>query len=1204
MPRCRRDRPPVFFSGRFPCLIFACLLFAGLALCRASPAEQRRAFDVPAGDAAETLKLAARQGGLEIIFFVETVRNVRTPAVRGEFPPREALARLVANTGLVVVPNEKNSTLTIQRAPPPTQPPTPAPTHPQSTPPSQAHPKPMKRKNSLAILGAWLALALAPGQAALAADGTPLNGTIEGRVLNATTGNYLNNARITVEGMKLEAFTDSFGQYRLAAVPSGEAKVSVFYTGLGIRTERVNVVAGQTVQHDITITGAAPLKGSAVTMETVKLDSFVVTSSKEMDGAAIAINEQRFAKNVMNVVSTDEFGTIADGSVGEFMKFLPGITSDYTGGDARRFSINGVPAGNVPISMGGFDMASAAGAGTGRQIELDQISINSVSRIEINRSPLPETPGAALAGSVNFVPRSAFERNKPIYNYSVAFLMKDAERAFLRQSPGPRWGQKTYKIHPGADVSAIVPVNKNFGFTVSAGYSLQYTPQDSSQLTWRGASAGTSAPAANGTPGAFPDTTPDNPYLTNYTIKDGAKNTERYSFGTTIDWRFAPNDRLAFGFQYAFLGESFAARFINFNMNRVEPGNWSRNYTHGAASTFPVTGAVNAGQLDMTSNGRIRPGRTLMPTLAWRHDGPIWKAESGISYSNSRIQYLDIEKGAFNGLTARRTNVTINFDDIYYLRPGRITVTDPSGQPVDPYNLGTYSIVSANSIRQITSDTKRQAFANLRRDLTVLGLPVSLKVGADVRTEVRDLRGVGTETYTYVGPDGRASTTPTTTAGLINDDSPSAFIDEQFSQRIPNFGFPKIQWVDHNKLWDGYVTQPNTYTRSATGDYTSATNASKRAQETIYSAYFRGDAAFFNGRLKLVGGIRAEQTNIDAEGPFTDPTRNFQRDAAGQYILGANRVPLPITTDALTALKLTLADRGYQAKKEYLRLFPNINAGYNITENLIARAAYYQTVGRPDFNQYAGGLQLPNTELVPSASNRITISNVSIKAWQAESYLARLEYYFGNVGQVSFAAFVRDYKNFFGTTTTRVTPGFLAAYGLDEETYSPFDVATQFNVAGNIRMTGLEFDYKQALTFLPHWARGVQLFVNASSQRAKGTDEFQDMNPFVGNWGLSLSRPKFNLRINENYRGLQRRGRITGRSIEDGTYSYRSKRLYIDVSGEYYFKPSLVFFIALRNLNDATEDDKIYGPNTPSWAKFKGRQDYGSLWTAGIKGSF
>jgi hypothetical protein len=35
-------------------------------------------------------------------------------------------------------------------------------------------------------------------------------------------------------------------------------------------------------------------------------------------------------------------------------------------------------------------------------------------------------------------------------------------------------------------------------------------------------------------------------------------------------------------------------------------------------------------------------------------------------------------------------------------------------------------------------------------------------------------------------------------------------------------------------------------------------------------------------------------------------------------------------------------------------------------------------------------------------------------------------------------------------------------------------------------MTGLEFDYKQALTFLPQWARGVQVFANASALRATG----------------------------------------------------------------------------------------------------------------------
>jgi hypothetical protein len=58
-----------------------------VAIAGAAPAE-RRPFDLPPGEAAETLRLAARQGGFEIVFFAETVRAVRTPALRGEFPPR------------------------------------------------------------------------------------------------------------------------------------------------------------------------------------------------------------------------------------------------------------------------------------------------------------------------------------------------------------------------------------------------------------------------------------------------------------------------------------------------------------------------------------------------------------------------------------------------------------------------------------------------------------------------------------------------------------------------------------------------------------------------------------------------------------------------------------------------------------------------------------------------------------------------------------------------------------------------------------------------------------------------------------------------------------------------------------------------------------------------------------------------------------
>ena len=1034
-------------------------------------------------------------------------------------------------------------------------------------------------------------------------------GTIEGRVFDARRGEFVEKARLTVEGTREEVLSDAIGQYRLVNLPAGPVKIVVFYTGLGSQTETVTVTAGQVVQHDITLRAVAGKVAGPGIETVVRLDAFTVASSKEMDGAAIAINEQRFAKNIMNVVSADEFGTIADGSIGEFMKFLPGITSDYTGGDARRFSINGAPAGNVPISMGGFDMASAAGGGTGRQVELDQVSINSVSRIEVNRSPTPDTPGSALAGAVNFVPRSAFERNKPIYNYSVAWLMKDAERAFGRESPGPGWGQKTQKIHPGYDVSAVVPVTKNFGFTVSGGHSMQYTPQANTAMQWVGAGLG-SGVAANLNTGR-PATTPDRPYLAVFSWRDSGKNTSRDSFSTTVDWRIARHDRLTFGFSYGMLREHFATRTQTFTINRVNPGEWGPTFTRGLASTFPATGtAINSGQMTVSNGGRIRPGRTITPSLRWLHDGPLYKSDAGFAYGHSRIDYQDIDTGFFNGMTVQRNNVKIDFDEIFYLRPNKITVTDPDGRIVDPSKLDSYSLVSANSIRQRTYDATRQAYYNLRRDFMVRETPVTLKVGADVRTKMRDLSGPGNtapETYTYVGPDSRASTTPTTQAGLINDDSALRFLDVPYSERRPDFGLPQQQHVDNNKLWAGYQANPAHWTRNANNDHTGRTNFSKHAEETISAAFLRGDITLLNHRLRVTGGLRAEQTNVDAEGPRNDPTLNYQRDANGNVIRGANNaIQLIETAGSLAALKRTLLERGTRAKKEYLRLFPSINASYNITDGLIGRVAYSQSVGRPDFNQYSGGVTLPDIENL-NANSRITVNNASIKAWDAKTYMARLEYYFGTVGSLSVGGFIRDYENFFQNVTSVVSPAFLETYGLDEAEYGSILVITQFNDPSRIRQHGFEIDYKQSLTFLPQWARGFQFFANISSQRAKRTDNLQDMNPFTANWGLSFSRPKFNIRINENYRGIQRRGIVAStatNSIEPGTYNYRPKRLYVDVTGEYYLRRNLGLFFALRNVGAATEDTKIYGPNTPAYAKFRQRDDYASLWTAGIKGSF
>lgn len=85
-------------------------------------AEPIKTFDVPAGDAATTLRQAAQQGGIEIVFPVAKVRGVKTGAVRGDFTARQALDRMLAGTELFLVHDEKTGALSVDRIPPAEQP--------------------------------------------------------------------------------------------------------------------------------------------------------------------------------------------------------------------------------------------------------------------------------------------------------------------------------------------------------------------------------------------------------------------------------------------------------------------------------------------------------------------------------------------------------------------------------------------------------------------------------------------------------------------------------------------------------------------------------------------------------------------------------------------------------------------------------------------------------------------------------------------------------------------------------------------------------------------------------------------------------------------------------------------------------------------------------------------------------------------------
>jgi hypothetical protein len=250
-----------------------------------------------------------------------------------------------------------------------------------------------------------------------------------------------------------------------------------------------------------------------------------------------------------------------------------------------------------------------------------------------------------------------------------------------------------------------------------------------------------------------------------------------------------------------------------------------------------------------------------------------------------------------------------------------------------------------------------------------------------------------------VGADGRASTNPNG-----NDDSMVQFQNASWlSERGTPWGLPKVPPTDAWAIYEAFVAHPNHFvswenTRANQNtQYRNEVTRSKHSEEVVSAAYVRGDLSLLDRRLKLIGGVRAEQTNIKGEGPLTDPTRNIQRNANGTPILGPNGQPLPITTDALDTSRLTYIDRGATTEKEYLRWFPSLNASYGIRENLIARAGYYHSVGRPSLNQYGQSrCRTWNAERLEQPDQRPTpASRPGAHAPYRPGY-----YYFEGVGQI------------------------------------------------------------------------------------------------------------------------------------------------------------------------------------------------------------
>jgi iron complex outermembrane receptor protein len=238
-------------------------------------------------------------------------------------------------------------------------------------------------------------------------------GTIQGRILNTVTGDYVRNADLRVEGTSLVVRSGGDGSFRFTGVPAGDVTVVVSYTGLEEASATITVAPNQTVTQDFELKARSYDNAEGD-------DAQTVTVTARRGGQAAAIMERRASLNAKTVISADNYGFQTMGDVGEFLKSMPGISLDYTEVDATAVRIGGLDPKYSTFSVDGARLATAtSNNNSGRQNSFEQMSITGIESIELNNTLTASMDADSPGGNINLRSKYAFERKKRLLTLQV-----------------------------------------------------------------------------------------------------------------------------------------------------------------------------------------------------------------------------------------------------------------------------------------------------------------------------------------------------------------------------------------------------------------------------------------------------------------------------------------------------------------------------------------------------------------------------------------------------------------------------------------------------------------------------------------------------------------------------------------------------------------------------------------------------------------
>lgn len=707
-----------------------------------------------------------------------------------------------------------------------------------------------------------------------------------------------------------------------------------------------------------------------------------------------SMNLKRDAQGVVDGIVAEDIGKFPDTNLAESLQRISGVSIDRTpSGEGSKVTVRGIGPDHNLVLLNGRQMPGALlngfSASNSRAFDFANLASEAVSGIEVYKTGLASNPTGGIGATINIKTVRPLESG-PLLNLGVKTVHDTSNDNLPKIMQGDDYTPEM------SGIFSQTFADGKFGIAVTGSYQERDSGFSQVGVTagWRthfGGEGGWGA-IAPGTPGNDNLPGPTDLYSVPQNLNYSVNGIQRQRTNGQVTLQWAPTDRITTTLDYTYSENKIQQQrnemSVWFNFVGQESA-WTDGPAAGPVfyrELIPCTGTQNAngtyeGCSDLAMAGGISATKAENESVGFNVEWEVTDAlDLAFDYHRSTAELSpDSEWGSQGNIgTAAwvRGDTTVYFDGelpilSYELAPGVAGIDPSQARPTGRQFVNGYSRGEVDQ-GQLSGTFKFGDFSDLKFGVA--------------NTEVKNRTAWGINEAADWGGIGNASDFAD---NLWQIDNMSRYFDAFPGYNDPRFNSQFLVF-DYEAM------------RRAVGDFTGRPDLARapdnynradlRTTEKTRSAYLQYSTSWETRiPINLAIGVRYEKTEIESAAQVDTPV--LVRWVADNEFF----------TD--------MGDKSFTTMTgEYDYFLPNIDASFELTEDMVLRASYGHSLGRPGWQDIQGGQTVSPLLRINGGSGNS--GNPNLKPLLSKNIDLSYEWYYAEASYFSVGYYRKNISNY------------------------------------------------------------------------------------------------------------------------------------------------------------------------------------------------